>query len=94
MRSFDGGEPIGSGSPVESAHAPANPQEIDEMSTAYEWPQDMAQASHSGIEGNWMEATIRSVTESVEDYAHREPLKFAAWVFGIGFVLGWKMKLW
>ena len=39
-------------------------------------------------------ATIRSVTDSVEDYARREPLKFAAWVFGIGFILGWKMKPW
>ena len=76
------------------AHAPVDLQENDEMSTAYEWPQDMAQASHSGIEENWMESTIRSMTESVEDYAHREPLKFAAWVFGIGFVLGWKMKPW
>lgn len=64
------------------------------MSTAYEWPQDMAQASHGEMEGNWMESTIRSMTDSVEDYAHREPLKFAAWVFGIGFLLGWKMKPW
>jgi len=64
------------------------------MSTAYEWPHDMAQASHTDMEGNWMESTIRSVTDYVEDYAHREPVKFAAWVFGIGFVLGWKLKPW
>ncbi len=64
------------------------------MSTAYEWPRDMAQASHPDMAENWMESTVRSVTDYVEDYAHREPLKFAAWVFGIGFVLGWKMKPW
>jgi len=64
------------------------------MSTAYEWPRDMAEASHSEMEGNWFEGTIRSVTASVEDYAHREALKFAAWVFGIGLLLGWKMKPW
>jgi hypothetical protein len=64
------------------------------MSTAYEWPQDMEQASHGGMEGNWMESTIRTVTGSIEDYAHREPLKFAACVFGIGFILGWKIKPW
>ena len=66
------------------------------MSTAYDvrYPEDMARASHSGMEENWTESTIRSVTDSVEDYARREPLKFAAWVFGIGFMLGWKMKPW
>jgi hypothetical protein len=68
--------------------------EIDDMSTAYDWPRDMEQASHSGTPENWMESTIRSVTDSVEDYARREPLKFAAWVFGVGFVLGWRLKPW
>jgi hypothetical protein len=58
------------------------------------WPNDMVQASHGGLEENWAESTIRSVVDSLENYAHREPLKFAAWVFGIGFVLGWKMKPW
>ncbi len=67
------------------------------MSTAYDvriiprtWSVRAAVASTE----NWAESTIRSVVESVEDYAHREPLKFAAWVFGIGFILGWKMKPW
>jgi hypothetical protein len=71
-------------------------QEIDEMSTAYDvrYPDDMVRASHGGAEENWAECAIRSVTDSVEDYARREPLKFAAWVFGIGFMLGWRMKPW
>jgi hypothetical protein len=64
------------------------------MSTAYEWPRDMEQASRGGMPMEWMESTIRSVTDSVEDYARREPLRFAAWVFGIGFVLGWRLKPW
>jgi hypothetical protein len=64
------------------------------MSTAYDWPQDMAHASQPGMGENWIEATFHSVTDSVEDYARREPLKFAAWVFGIGFLLGWKIKPW
>ncbi len=64
------------------------------MSTAYEWPHDMARASHGGMEENWMESTVRSMTDFVEGYARREPLTFAAWVFGIGFVLGWKLKPW
>ncbi len=67
------------------------------MSTASRvenWPNDMAQASHQGLEENWAESTIRTVVDSIEDYAHREPLRFAAWVFGIGFILGWKLKPW
>ncbi len=64
------------------------------MSTAYDWPRDMAQANEGGTAEHWMESTIRSVTDSVEDYARREPLTFAAWVFGIGFVLGWRIKPW
>ncbi len=89
--------PIGSGTPMVSAHPPPNPQEIDEMSTAShveQWPSDMARASHRGPEENWAESAIRTIVDSVEDYAQREPLRFAAWVFGLGFVLGWKLKPW
>jgi ElaB/YqjD/DUF883 family membrane-anchored ribosome-binding protein len=43
---------------------------------------------------NWVESTIRSVAESTEDYARANPLSFAAWAFGIGFLLGWKLKPW
>jgi hypothetical protein len=32
--------------------------------------------------------------ESLEDYARAEPWAFAGWVFGIGFILGWKLKPW
>jgi hypothetical protein len=58
------------------------------------WPSDMVQASHGGPGGAWMETTIRSVAESLEDYAQENPLAFAAWAFGIGFILGWKLKPW
>jgi ElaB/YqjD/DUF883 family membrane-anchored ribosome-binding protein len=43
---------------------------------------------------NWAETTIRSVSETIEDYARENPLTFAAWAFGIGFILGWKLKPW
>jgi hypothetical protein len=58
------------------------------------WPNDMVHASHEGIGENWAESTLRTVVDSLEDYAHREPLKLAALVFGIGFVVGWKLKPW
>jgi hypothetical protein len=81
---------------VEPTGRPANLQEIDEMSTAYDvrYPVDMVRSSHGAPGENWAEETVRSVVESVEGYAPREPLKFAAWVFGIGFILGWKLKPW
>ena len=43
---------------------------------------------------NWGEATLYSVVESVQDYARAKPLSFGLWSFGIGFVLGWKLKIW
>ncbi len=61
---------------------------------AENWPGDMVQASRRGSEGAWMETTLRSVVESLEDYARENPLPFAAWAFGIGFILGWKLKPW
>jgi hypothetical protein len=68
------------------------------MSTAYEAydvhdPDYNLQARRSATD-NWAERTIRSVAETIEDYARANPLPFAAWVFGIGFILGWKLKPW
>jgi hypothetical protein len=90
-------DPIRWGTLVVSAGPRLNPQEIDEMSTASRvenWPGNMVRASHQGPEGDWAVSTIHTVVDSIEDYAHREPLRFAAWVFGLGFVLGWKLKPW
>jgi hypothetical protein len=39
-------------------------------------------------------AYIERTMEGIEDYARREPWAFATWVFGVGFVLGWKLKPW
>ncbi len=41
-----------------------------------------------------LHAYIERVMEGIEDYARREPWSFATWVFGVGFVLGWKLKPW
>jgi hypothetical protein len=70
-------------------------KEHHDMSTAYEvkYPADMKAAA--GVNNsNWAESTIDSVVNSLEDYARAKPLSFAAWTFGIGFVLGWKLKPW
>jgi hypothetical protein len=41
-----------------------------------------------------LHAYIERTMEGIEDYARREPWAFATWVFGVGFVLGWKLKPW
>ena len=41
-----------------------------------------------------LQAYLEMTIEGIEDYARREPWAFATWVFGVGFVLGWKLKPW
>lgn len=65
------------------------------MSTAHEvrYPDDMMWAARTEP-AHWSESTINSVVSTVEDYARAQPLAFGMWAFGIGFVLGWKLKFW
>jgi ElaB/YqjD/DUF883 family membrane-anchored ribosome-binding protein len=65
------------------------------MSRVYDvHSQDDALRMNPGRAENWVETTLRSVAETAEDYARGNPLTFAAWAFGIGFILGWKLKPW
>jgi hypothetical protein len=36
----------------------------------------------------------RDLVEYLREYARENPEAAALWCFGIGFVLGWKLKLW
>ncbi len=36
----------------------------------------------------------RDVTEYLKEYARDNPGTAALWCFGIGFILGWKLKPW
>jgi hypothetical protein len=38
--------------------------------------------------------TAKSACEHFREYARERPGVVALWCFGIGFVLGWKLKLW
>jgi len=40
------------------------------------------------------EPTPKSVLEHFQEYGRERPGVVALWCFGIGFVLGWKLKLW
>ncbi len=57
-------------------------------------PDDTLRMGAGRADNNWAETTLRSVVESTEDYARANPLAFGAWAFGIGFILGWKLKPW
>lgn len=36
----------------------------------------------------------RDMVQYLREYARENPESAALWCFGIGFVLGWKLKLW
>ena len=40
------------------------------------------------------ELTTKSVFEHFREYGRERPEIVALWSFGIGFVLGWKLKMW
>jgi hypothetical protein len=65
------------------------------MSTAYDvqYPKDMVRAVQHPAD-NWAESTIHTVVDCIEHQARTRPLSFAIWTFGIGFLLGWKLKPW
>ena len=40
------------------------------------------------------EPTTKSALEHFQEYGRERPGVVALWCFGVGFVLGWKLKLW
>jgi hypothetical protein len=40
------------------------------------------------------EGRVTDVTTFLRDYARENPESAALWCFGIGFVMGWKLKPW
>ena len=40
------------------------------------------------------ESTPKSALEHFQEYGRERPEVMALWCFGVGFVLGWKLKLW
>ena len=37
---------------------------------------------------------MENTLESIEAYGRENPWSFGLWMMGIGFVLGWKLKVW
>lgn len=46
------------------------------------------ESAHEEIE------VIRDVMDYLREYAREKPEVAALWCFGIGFILGWKLKPW
>ena len=57
------------------------------------FPDDMVQVARLP-DARTMETFTTEALNRVKQYARDEPLSFAAWAFGIGFVLGWRLKPW
>ena len=57
------------------------------------FPSDMTRASEFPMMGN-LEDMVNDMLERLKTYARDEPVSFALWAVGIGFVLGWKLKPW
>lgn len=51
----------------------------------------LSSASRGGAE---VPEVLERAMAAMEDYARQEPWAFAGWAFGIGFILGWKLKPW
>jgi hypothetical protein len=56
------------------------------------FPDDMT-ATFSSESGSF-EFAASLVLDRLKNYAKDEPIAFACWAFGIGFVLGWRLKPW
>jgi ElaB/YqjD/DUF883 family membrane-anchored ribosome-binding protein len=67
------------------------PSMIDTMRT--DFPPDMARVAEYPAMGV-LESMANDVVDQLKHYAREHPISFAGWAFGIGFVLGWKLKPW
>jgi hypothetical protein len=57
------------------------------------FPDDMTRAAEMDG-GSELDRYATEAVERLKQYARDEPVAFALWAFGIGFVLGWKLKPW
>lgn len=50
--------------------------------------------SYGKIAADEQLTAIEALTQIAKEYARERPEVAALWIFGIGFVLGWKLKPW
>jgi len=54
----------------------------------YDAPSRTRQIEEEGIDA------ARDLVEYLKEYAREKPEVAALWCFGVGFILGWKLKPW
>lgn len=57
-------------------------------------PQQAPSQIHAQMAAHDELAPIHDLVEYMREYAREKPEMAALWCFGIGFVLGWKLKPW
>lgn len=50
--------------------------------------------SHTGQNSLMQSQPVKDVMQSATDYVRKYPESAALWCFGIGFILGWKLRAW
>ncbi len=58
-----------------------------------QFPEDMTRAIQFPSVSN-LETLAQDGLDQIKNYARNEPVKLALWAFGMGFLLGWKLKPW
>ncbi len=51
-------------------------------------------AKEPQVDASSLAPTTKGAVEHFQEYARERPGVVALWCLGIGFVLGWKLKLW
>lgn len=66
------------------------------MATSRSIPQPDGSTVHVIEEGSESDEMIiaRDVANYLKEYAREKPEVAALWCFGLGFIVGWKLKLW
>lgn len=59
------------------------------------WPRNMQRVARGpSREAGAIETMADSMVHSVEDFVHEHPETAVLWAFGLGFVLGWSLRIW
>ena len=58
-----------------------------------DFPADMAREADFPNMGT-LDHLASDALDRLKDYARGNPVRFGLWAFGIGFIVGWKLKPW
>ncbi len=56
------------------------------------FPDNMTRSLQPEVQS--IESAASEILDRFKDYAREQPLAVACWAFGLGFVVGWRLKPW